>query len=548
MSAASRDRSVPLLLVGLFLVTYIAPLAFRPLFLPDEYRYAEIPREMLASGDWTVPRMNGFLYFEKPVLGYWLNAASLFVFGENRFAVRLPSALATGGTAALLFALAAFATRRRQTDVPALAALIFLSGLGVAVSGNMAVFDNPLTTFLTGTLAAFFAATAARQRSRREALWLAVSGACAGLAFLTKGFLAFVVPALTAGTFLVWQRRARDLVRMAWLPLVAATIVALPWGVAIHVREPSFWHFFFWNEHVRRFLSEDAQHARPWWFFLAAAPGLLLPWTFLAPAAAAGLRDALRSEARDLIRFCLCWVAVPFVFFSASSGKLLTYVLPLLPATAILLAAGLTGVLRVRRSPALPRGLVAAAAAFALCGAGILVYGGEAAPEPRWPLVVTLALLAVSLAWAAHRGVNLRALCAIGLASGLLVSAASFTLPDRVLDSKSPGALLSAHAADLEAIPILLSDPNTARAVCWSFRRDDVILVATRGEFAFGIEQDPDSGRAVDLDGAVRLIEDNPGRVALAATSNKYERWKPLLPGPVAEDSSGPAGYVIARY
>ena len=89
--------------IGIFVLLYIIPLGIRPIILPDESRYAEIPREMLTSGNWIVPKLNGLRYFEKPVLGYWLNASSIKLFGENAFAARLPSALATGLSAFIIF-------------------------------------------------------------------------------------------------------------------------------------------------------------------------------------------------------------------------------------------------------------------------------------------------------------------------------------------------------------------------------------------------------------------------------------------------------------
>ena len=117
---------LPLTFVAVFLVLYVLPLGVRPLVIPDETRYAEIPREMLVSGDWIVPRLNGLRYFEKPPLGYWLNAASMWLFGESAFAIRLPSAIAAGLTAVLLFVWA-----RRFTDdgaTPWLATTVFQIG------------------------------------------------------------------------------------------------------------------------------------------------------------------------------------------------------------------------------------------------------------------------------------------------------------------------------------------------------------------------------------------------------------------------------------
>jgi hypothetical protein len=111
--------------IGIFVLLYIVPLGIRPIILPDESRYAEIPREMIVSGDWIVPHLDGLRYFEKPVLGYWLNALSIKLFGENAFAVRFPSALATGISAFIVFMLVCRFTGDVTTAIAA--ALIFSS-------------------------------------------------------------------------------------------------------------------------------------------------------------------------------------------------------------------------------------------------------------------------------------------------------------------------------------------------------------------------------------------------------------------------------------
>ena len=130
------------LLFAVFVVLYLLPLAMRPLFIPDETRYAEIPREMVKTGEWVVPRINGIRYFEKPVMGYWLTAASIKAFGENNFSVRLSTALSTGLVAILIFFLCSVCLGR-QSPLPGLAALAYLTSLGVVVLGNVAVLDTP---------------------------------------------------------------------------------------------------------------------------------------------------------------------------------------------------------------------------------------------------------------------------------------------------------------------------------------------------------------------------------------------------------------------
>src|SRR5262249_7101335 len=176
-----------------------------PLFVPDEYRYAEIPREMLAGGDWVVPRLAGFRYFEKPALSYWVSAASLALVGENAFGLRLPSALAAGLCAWLV----ALGVRRAGEGAEASllsAGVLLTSGLVFGVA-TYKTLDALFTLGVTASLVCAFLAGEGDGR-RRLALW-ALAGAAAGAAFLTKGLLGFALPAIVLAPYLTCERRWR---------------------------------------------------------------------------------------------------------------------------------------------------------------------------------------------------------------------------------------------------------------------------------------------------------------------------------------------------
>ncbi len=138
-AAAAIDRLAIVLLVTLFATMYLAILGVRPLFIPDEVRYGEIAREMLATGNWIVPRLNGLLYFEKPPLGHWLNAISLFLFGENPFAVRFASAMAAASAAFIVARLTNCLTGQRQLAL--FAVFVFLTFLEVHAVATFSVLD-----------------------------------------------------------------------------------------------------------------------------------------------------------------------------------------------------------------------------------------------------------------------------------------------------------------------------------------------------------------------------------------------------------------------
>lgn len=271
-----------------FAVVYVLPLGVRPLLIPDEPRYAEIPREMIASGEWVLPHFNGLKYYEKPVMGYWVQALSQVVLGESNFSVRLPSAISTGLVAFLIFYMLAGVLGGQDSRVY-LAPLIFLSSFGVMAIGTMAVLDNLLNFFVTGSIVLFFLASEKKSRSATEKSLLILAGLFVGCAFMTKGFLAFVVPVLTVIPYMLWQRKGGSILRMLWLPAVAAVLIALPWSTMVYLRDPDFWNFFFWHEHIQRFFSGVKQHKEPFWYFGVVIIPLFFPWILLLPSVCIGL-------------------------------------------------------------------------------------------------------------------------------------------------------------------------------------------------------------------------------------------------------------------
>ena len=301
----------------------------------DEFRYAEIPREMLNSGDWTVPRLNGVRYFEKPAVGYQITAVCFALFGENAFALRLPSALSVLLTALFLYVL--IYRNSRDPFLPGLTAGIYLCcGLVFGV-GTFAVLDSQLTCMLSLCIMAFYFAWSSSGR-RSAVCWLIAAGAFAGIAFLIKGFLAVAVPVMAAVPFLIWQKEWKKLFLFPWIPLLVMLAVILPWSLAIHQAEPDFWRYFFFEEHINRFFHHTYDRKpQPFWYFLPVLLGGMMPAGLLWFAAWRGVaRDWFR---RPFLRFLICWAVFPFLFFSASSCKLGTYILPCFPPLAALTAA-----------------------------------------------------------------------------------------------------------------------------------------------------------------------------------------------------------------
>jgi 4-amino-4-deoxy-L-arabinose transferase len=548
-------RKPALALIGLFVLIYLVPLNVRPLAVPDETRYGEIPREMIASGDWVVPRICGIRYFEKPVLGYWANAGSILLFGENPFGVRFPSAAAAGLSALVVFWLVRRfgGGSRREAPLAAAAQLTFAETFAV---GTFSVLDGLLALWLTAAMACFFVAYTSAAGARKICC-LSLFGGFLGLAFLTKGFLAFVLPVVAILPFMIWERRWRELSKIVWLPILAAVLVALPWALVIARREPDFWHYFFWVEHVQRFLSSTGgQHPQPFWFFVPVIVLGAIPWSFLFPAAAIGLRAT--GDGHALLRFATCWLLFPFIFFSASEGKLATYILPCFAPLAILLAAGLDQYLDAGRRRAFDFGagtlaVVTGLAAVALFAnqvygvGGIKIYGSAEA----WKLVlVTTGLLvcSASLVGAAQQTRAGRKMILFVLAPVLLMLVGPWSVPDRITEIKAPGDFLRSHAAMVGPDTIFVVDASVIRAVCWFYGTESVYLIGGLNEFAYGLSYEEARPRHLGTGQFIQMIDQNKGadRVILICKAKAYRKLRPHLPAPTFEEISD--GFAFVRY
>lgn len=513
---ANPSILVPAVLLLVYLALYIFPLGYRPLVIPDETRYSEIPREMLVTGDWVTPRLDGLRYFEKPPLGYWLNALSISAFGENEFAVRLPGTLAAGLTSliAFLFCLKVWQSRR----IALAAALIHMTFLEVYLVGTFNVLDNFLTFFLTAGIYAAYLANVATDTSASRLRW-GLAGVSFGLAFLTKGFLAFAVPVLVLVPWMVWQGRWRMLLARAWWAVLAAALVIAPWAILIQLREGDFWHYFFWIEHIKRFTSANAQHRAPLYYFVMYLPALAFPWLSLLPAAISGLRNGERDHPgrREALRLAWLWLLLPFLFFSASSGKLATYILPVFPPFAVLVAAGLSAYLRRGDSKLFDFGMLLNVLIFLCLLAGLVITQtvdiGFRAYSGHETLRFTVLALTLALGAAAGLATIFVSRMDVKLASCIAMIvfpllAIVFVLPEETLMHNSPGRQLLQYRDRIDRDSILLSDSALLRAMAWYLKREDIYLVG-KGELGYGLDYADSRRRFIDAAGMQRLLQEN---------------------------------------
>ena len=326
------DRLLLLALAALLGSVWFEP-PRSPLAEPDEARYAEIPREMLAARDFVTPRLNGVPYFEKPPLLYWANAASFALLGETPFAARLPTRLF--GTATALLLAAAVGRRRGRLAGLAAGVLLLAAPFGfVAARTNLT--DGVLTFFFSATLLAALSLASRAAEGRPTAGAAALVGALAAGGFLAKGLVAVVLPGAIVLAFLGARRRLRDAARFVAspAPLVFAALV-LPWLAAAERAHPGFLEFFFVSEHFERFATPAASRPGPIYYFAGLFLAGFLPGL---PLFFAGLRRRLREDPEALL-FVL-WFAIVLVFFSLSASKLPPYLFPALPAAAAVAALG----------------------------------------------------------------------------------------------------------------------------------------------------------------------------------------------------------------
>jgi 4-amino-4-deoxy-L-arabinose transferase-like glycosyltransferase len=480
----------------LLALAWFATVPVRPLFDPDEGRYAEIPREMLASGDWVTPRLNGLKYFEKPPLQYWATAAAYGVAGEREWTSRLWGVGLAFGCLPLVFAWV------RRLYGP-LSARLALAALAVspffAIVGHLNLLDQAFTFWLTAMVFAFTLAQREPQHGATERGWMLAAWACAALAVLSKGIVVGVLAGASLIVYTLLERDARP-----WRRLHAATglplflLIAAPWFVLVTLRNPSFPGFFFVHEHFARFLTTVHQRVEPWWYFLPLLLLGVLPWV---GAAMRSVRErgppAASGAGFSPVRFVLVYAAVTLAFFSASGSKLAPYILPLLPVLAAVAGIHAGEPARFLRRAA-RTGFVLAV----LVGAGGLVYSLQRNSfVPREALAWGLAGAIVMLVPVLLSGRRRPA----AVASGTLAAALAAILGWQFLLCEF-GAIPPARSSKQLALavrPLIsaatpLYSVGQYRETLSPYLGRTLTLAGFEGELEFGLSQEPGARLSVE--------------------------------------------------
>ena len=317
-------------------VVWLAATAWlRPLMLPDEGRYAGVAWEMLRSGNWLTPTLDGLPFFHKPPLFYWISAAALQVFGLHEGAARAASLV--GGTV-VAFALYLFARRWYGRGTARAALLVLLTQPLIFIASQFANLDM-LVAGCIGTTVLLLAHTVLSAEQGAPARWaLLAAWSFAALGVLAKGLIGVVLPALVVIAWLVATRRLRPVPSLLSVPgLLLFLAIAAPWFVAMEVRYPDFLHYFFVVQQFQRFSASGFNNVEPFWFYPAVLAVFGLPWVawLVRARTLAWWTDPERGALRLLMGL---WLLVVVVFFSLPQSKLIGYVLPAVPPLALLIA------------------------------------------------------------------------------------------------------------------------------------------------------------------------------------------------------------------
>ncbi|MDJ0845699.1 ArnT family glycosyltransferase [Crocosphaera sp.] len=351
----------------LFIISFIAfivNLGNIGLMDKTEPMFVEAARQMVITGDWVTPYWNGETRFDKPPLTYWLVGLSFQVFGVNEWGARVPSALAAISVVILgFYTLKKFGFSRAKETTKTSTKLWFSAWIGAAIIalnpfwigwGRTGVSDMFLSSGIALASLSFFLGYGYSETSSRSYFGLSASRwwyiaywVFMALGVLAKGPVALVLPGLTVIVFLVYVGRFIEVVKETpWLLGIGSfLLISVPWFVLVTLEHgQEYIDTFFGLHNVQRFTSVVSRHPGAWYYYFPVIMVGLLPWSIYLPLAIAKLRIWQRqkwvnsSRTTHLGIFCLCWFLVVLIFFSSSVTKLAGYVLPLMPAAAIMIA------------------------------------------------------------------------------------------------------------------------------------------------------------------------------------------------------------------
>jgi len=480
-----RTRTDALLIVGFCAFLFFYGMGQFGLIGADEPRYAQVAREMAERHDWITPALGGRPWLEKPPLYYWQAMLVYSVRGVSDATARVPSAI----DATLLVVAVYLFFRRFRRGVEVDAALITASCAGVIGYARAASMDMALAaTFSIGMLAWW----AWRESDKR--IYLGVFYAFMALGMLAKGPVAPFLAAAIIVILAAMTREFRLISRTLWLPgILLFCAFALPWYIAVEMRNPQFFREFILEHNLARFSTDLYHHRQPFWYYLPVTAVALMPWTvfvvtaFVEPVRAWWAERKSGSVALDLELqfrlFACCWLVAPVVFFSISQSKLPGYILPAVPAGAALLADYLYQ--HLERDTAVSKWqavLHAVVAAAPIVPALLIAYAvwQHRLPAGR-PMFVALAIafvLCAAIALTLVSRLGLRMLRFVTLVPVVVAVAAVMKLGTTAIDQTLSARPLAVELASVETHPMPVALYGVSRELEYGlvFYRNQILL------------------------------------------------------------------------
>ena len=467
----NRTRTDALLLAGFCAFLFFYGLGQFGLVGADEPRYAQVSREMLERRDWITPVLGGEPWLEKPPLYYWQAMLAYSVYGVSDASARVPSAF----DASLLIVALYIFLRRFRPGVELDGALITASCAAVIGYARAAGPDMPLASTFSIALLAWWA-----WRESGKKIYLGAFYLFMALGVLAKGPVALFLAVLIIGLYAATAREFRWVGKTLWPPGIAFfCAVSLPWYFAVQIRNPQFFRIFFLQHNLERFSSNLYHHPAPFWYYLPVMLLALVPWTVFVAAAlveSARLwwveRSAEASSATTAEDTCelqfrlflLSWLIVPVAFFSISRSKLPGYILPAVPAGALLLADYLREHLRredgakAAKWLVMPHALLAAACIVPALLVGYLAMQHHLpAGRPFFAALGLACVLAVGIAITLQSRLGLRMLRFVTLIPVVLAVAAVLKIGSPSLDQALSARPLAREIAGVETHPLPLA-------------------------------------------------------------------------------------------
>jgi len=463
----TRTRTDVLLLAGFCAFLFFYGLGQFGLVGADEPRYAQVAREMLERRDWITPVLGGQSWLEKPPLYYWQAMLAYSLYGVSDAAARVPSAF---DATVLVIAVYVF-LRRFRPGVELDGALITASCAGVIGYARAAGTDMALASTFSIAMLAWWGWRESDKRTYLAAFYFFVA-----LGTLAKGPVAPFLAALIIGLYAVAARELRRVVKTLWLPGIALyCAISLPWYFAVQLRNPEFFHIFFLQHNLERFSSNLYHHHAPFWYYLPVTLLALVPWAVFVTASfaeSARLWWAERSTSDKVDENCepqfrillMLWLIAPVVFFSISQSKLPGYILPAVPAGALLLADYLRRHLKQQEDATPAKWLVVLHAVLA--GACIVpaLFAGYFAVQHRLPRGQSMLgalffgfVLAAGVAFTLRSRAGLRMLRFVTLIPVVLAVAAVLKIGSASLDQTLSSRPLARQIASVETYSLPLA-------------------------------------------------------------------------------------------